>query len=99
MPQSRNKYSRKAVRARYRKPRRRRGGSLGWTVAFVAVVIAGITGVVLVVQNNQSASATPPLAANQASGQPGDHWHTFLAVNVCGDWLDAAPPFEPPYDN
>ena len=29
----------------------------------------------------------------------GDHWHTALDVNICGEWLDPAPAFEKPYDS
>ena len=37
-----------------------------------------------------------PFASNQATGQAGDHWHTFLGVNICGEWLDPVPAFENP---
>ena len=30
---------------------------------------------------------------------PGDHWHTALDVNICGEWLGPAPAFEKPYDS
>jgi hypothetical protein len=29
----------------------------------------------------------------------GDHWHTALDVNICGEWLEPAPAFEQPFDN
>ncbi len=29
----------------------------------------------------------------------GDHWHTALDINICGEWLDNPPAFEKPADN
>jgi hypothetical protein len=88
------------MRAKYRKPRRRRGGTMGWNVAIAALVIIGIVAIVLTRSGNESsASASPPKAPNQATGEPGDHWHTFLGVNICGEWLEAAPSFETAFDN
>ena len=46
-----------------------------------------------------SAGSGPPRAVNQATNTPGDHWHTALDVNVCGQWLDPPPAFEKPYDS
>lgn len=39
-------------------------------------------------------------AARRAAAHPavGEHWHGYLAVNVCGRWLDPAPAFEPRAD-
>jgi hypothetical protein len=101
MPQSRRRYGRAAMRARYRKPRRRRGGSMGWNIAIAVVVIVGILGVILAVSGNKSASggSGPPRAANQSTGQPGDHWHTYLGVDICGEWLTPVPAFEQAADN
>jgi hypothetical protein len=84
------------MRARYRKPRRRRGGSFGWNVAIAAVVLVGVLLIVLTVSGNNESSAGPPFAANQATGQPGSHWHTYLGVNICGEWLPPVPAFEQP---
>ena len=36
------------------------------------------------------------VAANQATGEPGDHWHSYLGVNICGEWLPNVPEFEAP---
>lgn len=33
-------------------------------------------------------------APQLASERVGDHWHAALGVNVCGQWLPPAPPFE-----
>ena len=98
MPQSRTRTSRQAVRAKYRKPKRRRGGSLGWTVAIVVLVLVFGFGIALQVASNRDSSAgtTPPLAANATTGETGSHWHTYLGVNVCGEWLTPVPEFEAP---
>ena len=47
MPQSRTR-QRAAMRSKYRKPKRRRSGSMGWNVAIAVVVIVGVVAVVLV---------------------------------------------------
>jgi hypothetical protein len=56
---------------------------------------------VLVVSDRHSndISNSRPLAANQAANVPGDHWHTFLGVNICGEWIGPAPAFEKAFDN
>jgi hypothetical protein len=97
MPQSRTRYQRAAMRSRYRKPKRKRSGSFGWNVAIAVVVIVGIVAVFLVRGGGDSAGSGPPRAVDQAANEPGDHWHTALDVNICGEWLDPAPAFEKPY--
>ena len=83
------------MRARYRKPRRRRGGSTGWWFATGAIVVVLVIVLVLSVSDNKSAGGSgPPFAANQTTGQAGSHWHTFLGVNICGEWLSPVPAFE-----
>jgi hypothetical protein len=86
------------MRARYRKPRRRRGGSLGWNAAIAAIVAVFVVLIAITVSGGSSSDAGsgPPHYANSATGQAGDHWHTFLGVNVCGEWLSAVPAFEQP---
>ena len=96
MPQSRTRYQRAAMRSKYRKPKRRRSGSFGWNVAIATVIIVGVVAVVLTRGGGDSAGSGPPHAADQATNQPGDHWHTALGVNICGEWLDPAPAFEKP---
>ena len=97
MPQSRTRYQRAAMRSKYRKPKRRRSGSFGWNVVIAVVVIVGVVAIVLTRGGGNSAGSGPPHAVNQAANQPGDHWHTALNVNVCGEWLDPPPAFEKPY--
>ena len=87
------------MRSKYRKPKRRRSGSSAWNVAIAVVVIVGIVAVVLTRGSSDSAGSGPPHAANQAANVAGDHWHTALDVNICGEWLEPAPAFEKPVDN
>ncbi|MET0628877.1 MAG: hypothetical protein ABW033_10505 [Acidimicrobiia bacterium] len=97
MPQSRTRTTRAAQRAKYRKPKRRRSGSMGWNVAIAAVVILGIVAVLLTRGGGGSGDGgVAPFAANQATGVAGDHWHTYLGVNICGEWLTNEPTFEAP---
>jgi hypothetical protein len=99
MPQSRSRsrYQRSTIRSRYRKPRRRRGGSLGWNALIAVIVVLGVIAVVLTRGNDSSAGA--PRAANANTNTPGDHWHTYLGVDICGEWLAFQPLFEKPADN
>ena len=87
------------MRSKYRKPKRRRSGSMGWNVAIAVVVIVGIVAVMLTRGSSDSAGSGAPHAANQAANVAGDHWHTALDVNICGEWLDPAPQFEKPADS
>ena len=41
----------------------------------------------------------PARAADAAANVAGDHWHTALGVNICGQWIGPAPAFEKPYDS
>lgn len=99
MPQSRTRYQRAAKRSRYRKPKHKRSGSMAWNVAIAVVLIVGVVAVFLVRGGGDSAGSGPPRAPDQAANQPGDHWHTALQVNICGEWLTAQPVFEKPADN
>jgi len=99
MPQARTRYRRPSTRSKYRKPKRRRGGSLGWNVAIAVILVLGIAAVFVVRSGNSDASNSAPHYADQASNQPGDHWHTAFQVNVCGEWLTAQPQFEKPAYN
>ena len=100
MPQSRTR-SRAAMRSKYRKPKRRRNGSTAWMAATIAIVIvlSGVLVLTVLDRNSTSGANTAPKYADQATGQAGDHWHTYFAVNVCGEWLDPMPKFEKPWDN
>ena len=98
MPQSRTRTSRAANRARYRKPRRRRSGSTAWTVAIVVIILVFGGLVALQVSSNRESNA----GGDPGSGHPWysttehaqDHWHTYLGVNICGEWLESQPQFE-----
>jgi hypothetical protein len=87
------------MRSRYRKPKRKRSGSFGWNVAIAVVVIVGIVAVFLVRGGGDSAGSGPPRAPDAAANVPGDHWHTALQVNICGEWLSPEPQFEKPADS
>jgi hypothetical protein len=99
MPRSSSRYSRTAIRAKYRKPKRRRAGGSTWNLAIALVVLLGAGGIFLAVQDNRSAAGLAPLAPDPTNNVPGDHWHTFLGVNICGLWIPAAPSFEKAHDN
>src|SRR5437588_13126681 len=96
MPQSRTRYQRAAIRSKYRKPKRRRSGSFGWNVAIGMLVVVGVVSVFLVRGGGDSAGSGAPRAADAANNVAGDHWHTALDVDMCGEWLDPAPAFEKP---
>ena len=69
----------------------------GWNVAIAVVVIVGVVAIVFTRSNDTSSAGTgPPHAADATTGQPGDHWHTYLGVNICGEWLTPGPAFEKP---
>jgi hypothetical protein len=86
------------MRARYRKPKRRRGGSMGWNAAIAAVVIVGVVLIVFTLQSNDKSGAGtgPPHAANATTGEPGYHWHTYLGVDICGEFLAPQQVFDQP---
>jgi hypothetical protein len=71
---------------------------MGWNIAIAAVVLVGVLLVVITVSGSSSSDggSGPPRAANATTGQPGDHWHTYLGVNICGEWLPPVPAFEQP---
>lgn len=79
------------MRAKYRKPARRRSGSMGWNVAIAAVVVVGIVAVVLTRGDGDGGSVAPFVGTTE---QPQSHWHTAMGVNVCGEWLSDIGEFE-----
>jgi hypothetical protein len=97
MARSRNRYSRAQMRAKYRKPRRKRS-SRWFYLALATIVALGVAGVVFLRPNGNAASAAPA-PGNPTTGAPGDHWHTAFGVNVCGQWLPNPPTFETATDN
>jgi hypothetical protein len=80
-----SKYSRARIRSRVRRPKKR-GGSRAWFLATAAVVVVGVLLVILSYSDRQDSAAVSP--------KIGDHWHAYLGVNVCGEWLSNAPQFE-----
>ena len=97
MANSRKKYTRARIRARGRRPKKR-GGSQWFYGALAAIVVLGIVGVMLV-RSESGAADVPPQPGNPATGAPGDHWHSALAANVCGDWIAPPDTFETAADN
>jgi hypothetical protein len=92
MPQSRTRSNRSAMRAKYRKPKKRRSGSMGWNVAIAAVVVIGVVAVVLTRGGGSGSNDVAPFVATSERAQ--SHWHTALGVNICGEWLPDLPTFE-----
>jgi hypothetical protein len=73
---------------------------MGWNVAIISLVILGIVAIMLTRSSGASDGGSGgPQAANQTANIAGDHWHTYLGVNICGEWLDDAPQFEKPYSS
>jgi hypothetical protein len=89
------------MRSKSRRTKRRRSGSTAWIAGTVAIVVvlSGILVLTVLDRQGTSGANTAPRYADEATGQTGDHWHTYVAVDVCGEWLDPAPEFEKPYDN
>jgi hypothetical protein len=99
MPKSRSRYARAQARARYRKPKRR-GGSFGWNVGIALIAVLGIALLIWTVSSRRSSAEAAPRAANQATGEAGDHWHASLDVYLCTEWLTTpAPEFETKADS
>jgi hypothetical protein len=80
------------------------------TLLVIAVVVIGLVAVALTSSGGDtthtagsggdpSSRALPPRAPDAALNQPGDHWHTYFAINICGEWLPPAAQFEKPYDD
>jgi len=80
------------MRSRFRKPRRRRSGSLVWGVVITVIVVLGVGAVAMVRSDREASANVPPLPA--LDDQSGDHWHAYLGVDACGEWLPNAPEFE-----
>jgi hypothetical protein len=98
MPKSKTRYARAQARARYRKPKRR-NASMGWNVAIALIVVVGGLLIFFTVRSNKSEAGVPPLPANAATGELGDHWHAAIDVDICGDKLPDLPEFETVADN
>jgi len=98
MPKSKTRYARAQARARYRKPKRR-NASMGWNVAIGVIVLVGGLLIFFTVRDNKDAAGVPPLPANAATGELGDHWHAAIDVDICGDKISDLPEFESVADN
>ena len=72
---------------------------MGWNVAIAVVVIVGIVAVMLTRGSGESAGSGAPRAPDQAANVAGDHWHTAVQVDICGEWLAPQAQFEKPADN
>ncbi len=79
-----SKYNRARIRSRVRRPKRR-SGSMVWTVTTIVVVLLGLGLVAWSVSENKGEEVAAPAV--------GDHWHAYLGVNVCGQWLPTSPEF------
>lgn len=79
-----SKYSRAHVRSRVRRPKQ--GSPRGWLYATVGIGLVGALLVVLTYTERQDRAAGSPAL--------GDHWHSYLGVNVCGNWEPPVPTFE-----
>ena len=79
-----SKYNRARIRSRVRRPKRR-SGSMVWTVTTIVVVLLGLGLVAWSVSENKSEEVAAPAV--------GDHWHAYLGINVCGQWLSTHPEF------
>jgi len=97
MRRKKNAYSRAQMRARFRKPKARRSGSLVWSVSIVVVAVLGV-GAVALARGDRDAAADVPPRVETGDGQ-GDHWHAYLGVDVCGEWLPNAPEFHTASDS
>jgi hypothetical protein len=56
-----------------------------WLVATVAIIVVGALLIVFSRADRHDASAVSP--------KIGEHFHAFLGVNICGEWLANAPEF------
>jgi hypothetical protein len=76
------------------------------TLLVIAVVVIGLVVVALTGNSADTTSsagggsaALRPRAPDAATNTPGDHWHTYLGINICGEWLPVPRQFEKPsYD-
>ena len=67
---------------------KRGSSSLGWPVALALVVVLGTAGIVYSREQRQP-DTSAPLAAGP--GKPGDHWHSALGFDICGNFVGNLP--------
>ncbi len=89
-----SRYSRAQARAKYRKPKARRSGSMVWGAVLTVVVVLGVGGIVLARAGRQAGADVAPKANTGQDDTEFDHWHAFLGADVCGAWMPNAPEFE-----
>ena len=80
-----SKYSRARIRSKVRRPKRA-GASRGWMITTIALVLVGVLLVVVSYNDRRDRSQVAP--------KLGDHFHSYLGVNICGKWEPAVPQFE-----
>ena len=71
---------------------------MAWNIAIAVIVLLGVGAIAFTVSGSSGSDpgGGPPHAQNPSTGQAQDHWHTYLGVNVCGQWLTPVPAFEQP---
>ena len=83
---------RAARRSRYRKPKRARAGrSAGTSPSRSSSSSASSPSVLVARRRRQRRQRRRPAPATRPPNAAGDHWHTALGVNICGEWLPPAP--------
>ena len=94
---AKSKYTRARIRAAGRQGKRR-GGGRWFAAAMSLIVLFGVVGIVLV-RGGSDSSGVSPQPGNPTTGAPGDHWHTALAANICGEWISPPAEFENSAEN
>ncbi len=94
---AKSKYTRARIRAAGRQGKRR-GGGRWFAAAMSLIVVFGVVGIVLV-RDGSDSSGVSPQPGNPTTGAPGDHWHTALAANICGEWISPPAEFENSAEN
>jgi hypothetical protein len=83
MPKSSSvkKVPRKKVRVSRKRP------NMGYGLFMTGLVALGSFLVVISREDRTSAEDAPGVAI-------GEHWHAYLGINICGEWLPNVPPYE-----
>lgn len=82
-PSSVKKVPRKKIRVSRKRP------NMGYGLFMTGLVAFGSFLVVISRDDEISAKDAPGVAI-------GEHWHAFLGVNICGEWVPSVPPYEAP---
>lgn len=77
-----SKYNRARIRSRVRRPKRRTGSRM-WGITTAVVVVVGVVLVFLSYNDRQGSTTESP--------KVGEHWHAYLAFDVCDKWFDHSP--------